>query len=201
MRLLENMNYWLTDRRKKMSLVVAIFAAILVIILQSYLINQKPTTMVLIASSEINIGDYLTVDNTEVMEVNENEAEKFGYIMDYKGMIAVKNHLPGQMILKNNIVEESEYIAVEDFQRLVTMKLSIEEADGWCGKIGDIVEITHFDKTMINPLKIFKDAIVYNLLRINENDDYPAFAVMIVSEEQRDYILSNRNNGIFEISN
>ena len=201
MRLLENMNYWLTDRRKKMTLVVAIFAAILVIILQSYLINQKPTTMVLIASSEINIGDYLTVDNTEVMEVNENEAEKFGYIMDYKGMVAVKNHLPGQMILKNNIVEESEYIAVEDFQRLVTMKLSIEEADGWCGKIGDIVEITHFDKTMINPLKIFKDAIVYNLLRINENDDYPAFAVMIVSEEQRDYILSNRNNGIFEISN
>lgn len=201
MRLLENMNYWLTDRRKKMTLVVAIFAAIFVIILQSYLINQKPKTMVLIASSEINIGEYLTEDNTEEMEINETEAENYGYIMDYRGLIASKNHLPGQLILENNTVEESQYIAVEDFQRLVTMKLSIEEADGWCGRIGDTVEITHFDKNMINPLKVLEGAIVYDLLRINENDDYPAFAVIIVSEEQRDYILSNRNNGIFEISN
>ncbi len=201
MRLLENMNYWLTDRRKKMTLIVAIFAAILVIIIQSYLINQRPTKMVLIASNEINMGDFLTAENTKEMEVNETDFNDYEYIADYKGMVAVKNHLPGQLILKRSVVEESEYIAVEDDQRLVTIKLSIEEADGWCGEIGEIVEVSHFDKDKINPLKIFKGVRVYNLLRINENDDYPAFAVMLVTEEQRDYILANRNIGIFEISN
>lgn len=201
MKLLENMNYLLTDRRKKITLFVSVIVAITILILQAYLIEQSPISKVLISIKEIQIGEMLTEINTQYIEIEKSYISEYKYVVDWEEKIAVKQYMPGELILNSGVENKDEYIEKKSFERIVTLKLDIEKANGWDVQIGDCVEISHYDKEKLNSLKIFSGAIVYGILSVNSNDAFPTYIVLLVSEEQRDYILLNRNIGRFEISN
>ncbi len=200
MKLSGNISYFLTDRRKKVTLIVAILIALSIVVLQNYLINSVPAVQLLLATQTIRIGEELSEENTKLVSLVQSEMKGFVHLTSAAEKIAIVNLEPGELILKKQVVDQGDYIEKTSEQRYLTLKLSMEQADGWRLSLGESIELIHYDEDQLNALKILKEIRVDDLIKISQNDDFPCYAVLLVTEEQRDYIVSNRHIGRFELS-
>jgi Flp pilus assembly protein CpaB len=183
------------------TLILAILVAVMIIAAQNYAFEGEKTITGYIATCKISIGEEISAENTQSITLIQGEFKELGVLSSQtEGAIALENFIPGELILESQVVSAEEYIEKREDKRYVVLKLPVDYALAWALMPGDYVQLAHFDKSQINSLKVFEDVMVYRLVRYNENDDFPSFIVLVVSEEQRDYIISNRDCGRFEVS-
>ncbi|MEA3423341.1 MAG: hypothetical protein U9Q80_06080 [Bacillota bacterium] len=200
MKLLENLHYQLIDNRKKLIFVLAVLISLLIIAVQAYLINNDSKVIVLVVNEKILQGELIDEAKIDRISIDQSLAKKYGYINDVKNLVATRELIPGELLLSELIVNKGRFIKKDEEMRLVTIKFDIDKADSWICQKGEKVEVAHFNEDEFNSLKIFDEIIVYDLIYMKSSDDYPRYAVLLVTEEQRNYIISNRGNGYFEIS-
>ena len=200
MKLLENLHYQLIDNRKKLIFVLAVLISLLIIVAQVFLVNNNPKVSVLVVKEKMMQGE--TIDESKIDEIliDQSAAKKYEYINEIENLVAARELVPGELLLGGLTVEKDQFIKKDEKMRLVTIKLDIDKADSWIGQKGDVVEVAHYNEDEFNSLKIFEEIIIYDLIYLKSSDAYPRYAVLLVTEEQRNYIISNRGNGHFEIS-
>lgn len=200
MKLLESLHYQLIDNRKKLIFVLAVLISLLIIAVQAYLVNNDSKVTVLVVNEKIMQGELINEGKIDRISIDQSLAKEYGYINDVKNLVATRELIPGELLLSELTINKDLFIKKEEEMRLVTIKLDIDKADSWIGQRGDQVEVAHFNEDEFNSLKIFKEVVVYDLIFMKSSDDYPRYAVLLVTEEQRNYIVSNRGKGHFEIS-
>lgn len=200
MKLLENFHYRWIDSRKKIVFIIAVLISIGLIIMQSYFLKKETQISVYLAHENIAAGELLNEDNLEKVMLDEDIAIKYNYLIDIGNYVAKDNIQIGMMVISNMIVEMNQFIVKKEEDRLVTIKLEIDEADSWLAEKGDKIELAHYNEDEFDSMKIFKDIIVFDLIYMNNNDEFPEYAVLLVNEDLRSYIIANRDNGRFEIS-
>ncbi len=200
MKLRESLHYRLIDNRKKIIFILAVLVSLLIIAVQAYLVNNDSEITVLVVNEKIMQGELISEAKIDRISIDQDIAKEYGYINEFKDLVAIRELIPGELLLSNLTTDKDQFIKKDEEMRLVTIKLDIDKADSWVGQKGDTVEVAHFDEEEFNSLKIFEGVIVYNLIYMKPSDDYPRYAVLLVTEEQRNYIISNRGNGHFEIS-
>ncbi|MCK5763495.1 MAG: hypothetical protein KAH05_05195 [Clostridiales bacterium] len=200
MKLLESLHYQLIDNRKKLIFVLAVLISLLIIVVQAYLVNNDSKVTVLVVNEKIMQGELINESKIDRISIDQSLAKEYGYINDIKDLVAIRELIPGELLLSELTTNKDQFIKKDKEMRLVTIKLDIDKADSWIGQKGDQVEVAHFNDEEFNSLKIFEEVVVYDLIYMKAGDDYPKYAVLLVTEEQRNYIISNRGNGHFEIS-
>jgi|LGVF01.1.fsa_nt_gb hypothetical protein len=200
MKLLESLHYQLIDNRKKLIFVLAVLISLLIIAVQAYLVNNDSKVTVLVVNEKIMQGELINEGRIDRISIDQSLAKEYGYINDIKDLVAIRELIPGELLLSELTTNKDQFIKKDKEMRLVTIKLDIDKADSWIGQKGDQVEVAHFNDDEFNSLKIFEEIVVYDLIYMKASDDYPRYAVLLVTEEQRNYIISNRGNGHFEIS-
>ncbi len=200
MKLLESLHDQLIDNRKKLIFVLAVLISLLIIAVQAYLVNNDSKVTVLVVNEKIMQGELINEGRIDRISIDQSLAKEYGYINDIKDLVAIRELIPGELLLSELTTNKDQFIKKDKEMRLVTIKLDIDKADSWIGQKGDQVEVAHFNDDEFNSLKIFEEIVVYDLIYMKASDDYPRYAVLLVTEEQRNYIISNRGNGHFEIS-
>lgn len=200
MRLPVNISYILTDRRSKVTLVASLFIALLLGTLMKVVLDGAPTVTGYIAVGEVAAGDVITEANTHPVTLIQSEVRSLACASSIDGLVATRHIPPGALIVDSSVETSEDYLVKSADQRFVTLKLGIADADGWLAFPGDVVDLIHVDPQQLNPLKIMTGIVLHRLIWLNDRETFPSFAVLLVTEAQREYITSNRHVGRFELS-
>lgn len=166
---------------------------------QGYVFYKSPTESIYIAKEYIEKGEKITKENLTKIEIDKNVISQFNYSRIFEEFIAKRDIYPGEAIVKELLIKEDSILTKGKDQRYVTFKFGIVQANGWIAEKGDIVELIHVNFQEYIKIKILKNVIVYDYIYYG-NDEVPSYIILLVNEEQRTYILENREIGNFEIS-
>ena len=200
MSFLEDLKYRWTDKKSKIVLIMAVLLSIGIVAFESYWVSKDPMEIVYYSKESLPKGTVLKMEMLESVRIDKKMAKQYHFAESVENAVLNKSLSAGQLILIDDMVSKDAFINKEENQRLVTLKLDVVNADGWQFQKGDIVEVTHFDKDEMMAFKIMKNIVVYNFIFNDSQKKYPQYVVLLVKQEQRDYILSHRHCGHFEIS-
>jgi hypothetical protein len=200
MRLLEKLKYQWTDNRRKLLLVLAMIFALGLVIVQSLLLGGHATSSVLMASRAIEAGESVGEDNTERVPLETRVFQRFDYADGYEGKVAAGKLKPGDLLQASDLVAATAFFSKKETDYLVSLDLAPEAAASYRFHGGDRVDLIHVTGDQVIPIRIFKAVHVYEMVYENPKSLYPETVILRVEEAIRDYILSHRREGHFELS-
>lgn len=146
-------------------------------------INQVETITVYQFNKSLNIGDPLKQEDLNAVEfpINLITNEVSLNLKDTHSSYMTTPVIKG-MYLLNDMVSQNNYLRLSDNQRLITIKCSIEESNGWLSQRGDSVDLFMITPETVIPLH---EVIVYKAFddQLLEENDY-MYYVMIVTDAQ-----------------
>lgn len=189
---------------KKYIIKLLILLTILIIIInyEKYIDQEKVDIKVKIVSIKEDISEGKIIDETDLTEVwilksnfNDNLVE---FNSDIIGKISNVNLIKNQIIYKNQF--EKKEFRLEKNQRLITVKLNIEESNGWNlirNQVIDLIMInneTNYNITLsdVIVLKVFSENLVEIKTPFN-NEVIPKYVSLVVSESQQKDYFNNCN--------
>lgn len=166
---------------------------------QGYVFYKSPTESIYIAKEYIEKGEEITNEDLAKIEIDKTVINQFNYSQTLEGFVTKRDIYPGEAIVRELLIKKDSLLIKGKGQRYVTFKFGIVQANGWVAEKGDIVELIHVNYQEYIKTNILKNVIVYDYIYYG-NDEVPSYIILIVDEEQRTYILENREIGNFEIS-
>jgi len=167
---------------------------------QSLLLGTHATSPVLMASRRIEAGEVVGEDNTEMVPLETRVFQRFDYADGYEGKVAAGKLKPGDLLLESDLVAATAFFSKKETDFLISLALAPEAAASYRFAGGDRVDLIHVTGDQAVPIRIFKAVHVYEMVYDNPKSLYPETVILRVEEAVRDYMLSHRREGHFELS-
>ncbi|OPL07886.1 MAG: hypothetical protein AVO33_03175 [delta proteobacterium ML8_F1] len=183
-----------------MILVLSMILSLSLIIIQSLLLGADPVQQVFFATRTIEAGETMGSHNTEKHIVARELPERFSYVREVEGLVAAQRLLPGEVILKASTAGKKDFYDKKETEYLVSLKMDEETTAAYHFEQGQWVDLIHVTENSPVPMKVFEEIFVQELIYEDPKAIYPQTLLLRVEEEVRNYILTHRREGRFEIS-
>lgn len=196
-------------------LIISIFSFLVLTATQSYILKNKITETIVIASKDLTINTEITKDNIQTyfkeIERDSTQVSSNNYksLDDIPEGILNDNILKGEEILKKDIIDKQTCLEYLDNDEVVEMSLKLSDIGNIVGgtiRPGDLVNISCINNVLDEAELLFSKVYVKNVFdsaggEVKRGDDVSAMTLIIlVSPEMEEYIYSKMCNGDLKIS-